>query len=257
MNILFLLFVFLFGLLIGSFLNVLIIRLPKNEDVIYKRSHCCSCQELIPWYLNIPLVSFFYLRGKCAHCGIAISKQYIFVEALTGFLAVIVFLLKAGTSTLEIYQFFFYFSVCCVFLTHTIVDLKHKILPNMLTIYLALLFLMDRLLYGSWSFALIGGAIGFLFPLGITYLFFKIKGVVGLGGGDIKLYGALGIYLGPYSVIHNIFLSCLAGSIFSLVMMAFGKMDKKTPIPFGPFILLIGVIQIFLPGFLEKLISLV
>jgi leader peptidase (prepilin peptidase)/N-methyltransferase len=248
-------FVFIVGLLLGSFFNVLILRLPKGQDFVYQRSHCPGCGSQIPWYLNIPIFSYLYLRGKCKSCDGKISLQYPLIELTSGILAVLVLHFKASLDPVGLYKFFFYYSVVSIFLCHIIIDIRHKILPNILTGYLALLFMADRFLYGSWHMTILGGAIGLLFPLLVTYVFYKIKGVIGLGGGDIKLYGTLGLLLGPYSVVHTIFMSCLVGSVFSLLMIAIGKMDRKSPIPFGPFIIVVGFVQILFPGFLEQLIS--
>ncbi len=151
--------------------------------------------------------------------------------------------------------FFFMFSVFCSFLVHFVVDLQHQILPDSVTIYLALLFLAVSALNKPINFWIIGGALGVAFPLGVTWVFYKLKGQVGLGGGDIKLFGALGIYLGPVGIMQNIFLSCFFGALVGLAMIGLGKMKKENPIPFGPFILLVGAFQIFLPDLFTSLIS--
>jgi leader peptidase (prepilin peptidase)/N-methyltransferase len=133
------------------------------------------------------------------------------------------------------------------------IDLQHQILPDSVNIYLACLFLMVSVTSQSWKYWLFGGAIGVGFPLLVTWMFYKLRGQIGLGGGDIKLYGALGLYLGPLGIIHNIFLSCFLGAIIGLFLIGFKVIKKENPIPFGPFILIISLIQIFFADWFEHL----
>ena len=155
----------------------------------------------------------------------------------------------------ELLNFFFFFSVFCVFLVHFIVDLKHQILPDSLNIYLAVLFLMITIFNYPWSHWLVGGALGFGFPLIVSWVFYQLKGQIGLGGGDIKLYGALGIYLGPIGIMQNLFLSCFLGAIVGLTLIGTKVIKRENPIPFGPFILVVGAVQIFASDWFEHLIS--
>ena len=246
-------FFFVFGALIGSFLNVLILRMPKNENFVSKRSHCPKCNKLIYWYENIPILSYVFLRGKCSGCSTGISIQYPLVELCTGIFAVLLSPSYLNIETAA--NFAFYFSIAAAFLVHFMIDVKHKILPDGINIYLALLFLSFSILTKPVGFWLLGGAIGFLFPLGITYIFYLLKNQVGLGGGDIKLYGALGLYLGPIGVLHNVFLSCILGSLISLPLILAKVIDRKTPVPFGPFIIIAATIQIYFPGIYDQIIQ--
>lgn len=242
------LFFLLFGLIIGSFLNVLILRLPKEENSsLMTRSYCPKCGKLVAWYDNIPLLSFIILKAKCRYCKAKISWQYPLIELLTGLISLA--LLPKNLSPEALLQYFFLFSIFCVFLVHAIIDLRHQILPDGLTLYLALLFLSYSLIHQNWKFWLIGGAVGFLLPLLATWLFYLLRGQIGLGGGDIKLWGALGLYLGPFGIIQNIFVSCFLGSIIGGSLLLTKRISRETPIPFGPFILLASTIQIVLPNF--------
>jgi leader peptidase (prepilin peptidase)/N-methyltransferase len=151
--------------------------------------------------------------------------------------------------------FFFYFSVFCAFLVHFVVDLKHRILPDSINLYLMSLFLLVSFINNPWTHWLIGGILGLGFPLLVSWLFYLLRGQVGLGGGDIKLYGVLGIYLGPIGVMQNIFLSCFLGSLIGIGLIASKVIKRDHPIPFGPFILIVATVQIFAESWFKQLIS--
>jgi len=247
------LFLTVFGLLIGSFLNALIYRLPRNINIAYPRSSCPNCKKIISWYENIPILSFIFLRGRCSECKTKISWRYPTVEIISGIVA---FLLAPDFANPQaLAQFFFYFSIFCVFLVHFIVDLEHQLLPDSLNIYLALIFLVDGLFKSNWMSMALGGAIGLGFPLLVSWVFYQLRGEIGLGGGDIKLYGALGLYLGPVVIMQNLFLSCFLGAIFGITLISLKLIKKENPIPFGPFILIVATIQIFTPNLYGHLMS--
>ena len=174
--------------------------------------------------MNIPVLSYVFLKGKCYFCGVKISLQYPIIELLTGF-ASLYFAPKLLTIE-GLYNYSFYFSVFCVFLVHFIIDLRHKILPDGLNVYLFLLFICYSFFHYSWVYSLSGFLIGLLFPLSVAYAFYKLKGVEGLGGGDIKLFGVLGVFLGPIGVLQNLFLSCILGTIIGGFLIALGKAQK-------------------------------
>jgi len=239
-------FSFLFGLCIGSFLNAVIFRVPREISLSASRSHCPKCDKLIYWYENIPLISYvFLLRGKCSGCKEKISIEYPLIELIVGAFAFVV--TPASLLPEYLYYYFFNISVFATFVGMFVIDLKHKIIPNSMNIYLALVLFSGIVLSEPYWHWLIGGGIGILFPLAITYAFYLLKGQIGLGGGDIKLYGALGLYLGPFGIIHNIFMSCFLGALVGGSLIVFKIIDRKTPIPFGPFILVMAFIQIYLP----------
>ena len=242
-----------FGLLVGSFLNALIYRLPRNINIAFPRSSCTNCNKIINWYENIPVISYIFLKGKCSGCGTKISLEYPIVEIIS---ALVAFLIAPSDLTgPALLSFFFFFSVFCCFLVHFIVDLKHQILPDSINIYLAFLFLLVSWFSHPWTFWLIGGAIGLGFPLLVSWIFYLLKGQVGLGGGDIKLYGALGFYLGPVGVMQNIFLSCFLGALVGITLIAAKIIKKENPIPFGPFIIVVATLQIFGESWFKHLIS--
>ncbi len=246
---------FIFGLLIGSFLNVLILRLPMGKNVVFPRSACTHCGHVLSWFENIPVLSFLALRGQCRKCQTKISWQYPIVELCTGVMAW--FLLSPGLVGFEEFIIaFFKFTVVAVFLVHILIDLRHYLLLDSLNLYLALVFLVYGLIYlpiGGMIFgALIGGGI----PYFVTWLFYKIRGVIGLGGGDIKLWSALGLYLGPLGIIYNIWLSCTLGAIVGVIFLKVKKLGKNEPLPFGPSIIIVATIQIIFPNFFREFMGL-
>ncbi|HLE11901.1 MAG TPA: prepilin peptidase [Bacteriovoracaceae bacterium] len=239
---------FVFGAIIGSFLNVLIHRMPQGEDFVFRPSHCPYCQKKIRWFENVPILSFIMLRGRCSNCQKQISWRYPIVEILGGAMAI--FLLPSAFSRYEILIFLAYFAVFSIFVVHFFIDLKHQILPDSLNGILAVIFLALTIFKHDWPFWLSGLLLGAGFPLLVTWLFYLLRGQVGLGGGDIKLFGALGIFLGPVGIIQNVFLSCALGSVVGITLILLKKMKKETPIPFGPFIIIVSFIQIFFPALL-------
>lgn len=250
MELFYTIYIFIVGLMIGSFLNVLIYRLPRELNIVM-RSKCESCGKLIRWYQNIPVLAWLVLRGRCEKCSARISWRHPFVELIVGIAAVLLF--PKQVNSISIAYFAFYFTVLGALLVHFMIDIDHKILPDSINIYLAVLFLVYSLVHYHWQHYVIGGLLGFGITYGITYAFYKLRGQIGLGGGDIKLYGALGILLGPMGIVMNIFLSCFLGSIVGGTLIATKKMSKETPIPFGPFIIIVAFMQIYFPVYMEQL----
>jgi len=246
-------FATIFGLLVGSFLNALIYRLPRGINVAFPRSSCTECKKIISWYENIPIISYVFLKGRCSGCGTQISWQYPAIEFVAALFAF--FIAPKTINSSDLLNFFFFFSVFSAFLVHLIVDLKHQILPDSINIYLALLFLVISLFTQVWTHWLIGGAIGLGFPLLVSWIFYQLKGEVGLGGGDIKLFGALGLYLGPIGIMQNIFLSCFLGALIGILLIATKLIKRENPIPFGPFIIIVAAFQIFAESSFKALIS--
>ena len=246
---------FIFGLLVGSFINVLIYRIPRNISFVMPRSRCESCKSLIQWYQNIPVISFIVLWGKCSYCKKKISWRHPLVELMVGVAAYGLF--PQDLSEHSLIFFFFFFAIYCAFVVHFFVDLDFQILPDGVNLYLAILFLAYSLFFHSWAHWLWGGIIGFGIPYTITWLFYKLRGKIGMGGGDIKLYGALGLYLGPREIVMTIFLSCLLGATIGLLLILCKMANRQTPIAFGPYIILAAVFQIFFPHYQKHLMGLI
>lgn len=244
---------FIFGLLIGSFLNVIILRLPLKKNFVSERSHCPKCGKKLEWFHNIPLISFTFLRGKCAFCNVRISWRYPLIELFTGLVSI--WLMPEYISSETLIGYFFYFSIACVFICHFMIDLDHHLLLDSLNLYLLAIFLSYAIFHFPWEYWAIGGGIGFGAPLLVTWLYYKLRGQVGLGGGDIKLFGILGIFLGPAGVLFNIFLSCFLGASIGLTLIILNRMSKEKPMAFGPSILIVAAFQIFLPHYASILQS--
>lgn len=253
-TIFYLVFTFLVGLTIGSFLNVLIYRLPREIDVVIMRSFCPSCKKTIYWYENIPIFSFLFLKGRCRKCNDKISLRYPFIELLTASFALLLF--PKYITLYSLTGYLFLICVLSIFIVHFFIDIDYKILPNSLNLMLLGLFLAYSIWHHHWTYWLIGGVVGFGMPLLVTWGFYLLRGKVGLGGGDIKLFGCLGIFLGVEGVVHNIFLSCLLGSVVGGTLLLLNKMKREDPIPFGPFIIIVAAIQILIPKYKYYLFSL-
>jgi len=239
-----------FGLMVGSFLNVVIHRIPREQSIVFPGSTCPKCGHKIKWYENIPVLSYLALGGKCSNCKTKISLRYPIIELTVGIIAGL--LAPKFFTPNAILMFLFYFSIACIFLSHFLIDIEFQILPDKINLYFLAIALPFAILNFPLAYWLIGGAIGFLGPFTVTYLFYKLRGQIGLGGGDIKLFGILGLLLGPLGVLNTIFLSCMIGAIFGITLIVIKKMGKDTPLAFGPFILIVAAIQIFFPEFAQN-----
>ena len=247
-------FVIMLGLLVGSFINVLIYRIPRKINFIISRSKCESCGALIRWYQNIPVISFIILWGRCAYCEKKISWRHPFIEVLISVGAYLLF--QKFFYGQGLLFFFFFFVVFCALVIHFFIDIDFQILPDGVNLFLAIIFLVYSLIFHSWAHWLWGGLLGFGLPYGITWLFHQMRGKIGMGGGDIKLYGALGLYLGPQQIVATLFLSCLLGSLLGICLVALKKMNRETPMAFGPCIIAAAAFQIFFSQFQDSLIRL-
>ncbi len=232
----------LFGAIVGSFLNVCIIRLPKEESIITPGSHCPHCNKPIAFYDNIPILSYFLLRGKCRHCGKPISLQYPLVEGITALSSFLLFM-KYGPSLTYLLYFAFFSALIVI----TGIDLYHQIIPDVISIpgigvglLSALLFLPITFLNSLFGILLGGGSL-FLVATLYQWLFKR----EGMGGGDVKLLAMIGAFLGWKAVILTIILGSLVGSVIGIVIILLKGKDFKYAIPFGPFLSLGAVISLF------------
>lgn len=242
---------FVLGALIGSFLNVLIYRLPRGLNFVTKRSHCPHCEHTIAWYYNIPLLGFLFLRAKCAYCKAPISWRYFIVELITATFS-LYFFSYVYSPLLYPYEAILFFTCFCILVVHFFIDIEHYLLLDSLNIFLLVLIALYSVFHFDFFHYFLGGLLGFGMTYVVTWIFYKVKGQVGLGGGDIKLFGILGLYLGPIGVVYLIFLSCLLGSIVGITMIALKKMNKDQPLAFGPYIIIVALWQIyFTPNYLS------
>lgn len=235
-------FVFILGMLTGSFLNVCICRLPKGESVVSPPSHCPSCSYKIRWYDNIPVVSYLFLRGKCRGCGSHISLQYPLVELLNGALALLLFLRFGPTPA-----FAALFLFCSALVVITFIDIEHQIIPDEISLPGIIIgFVLSFFLPGhSWLNSLLGILLGGGSLLLVAYGYQRLTGKEGMGGGDIKLLAMMGAFLGWKAIPFIIFASSLTGSLIGVSMMLLQKKDSKLAIPFGPYLALGAILYIF------------
>ena len=238
-------FCLVLGLLIGSFLNVVIWRVPRGESIVSPPSHCPNCDQPISPRDNIPLVSWLLLRGRCRNCGVAISARYPTVELVTGLLFAALAWRIGPHAALPA---FLYLAAIAVALA--LIDLDTRRLPNVIVLpsYLvaAALLGLAAVVDGDWSRlgrAALGGAALFSFYFLLVLIYPK-----GMGFGDVKLAGVLGLYLGWVgwgALLVGAFLGFLLGGLLGGLLMVVGKAGRKTAIPFGPWMLAGALIAVF------------
>jgi leader peptidase (prepilin peptidase)/N-methyltransferase len=244
----------LFGMCVGSFLNVCIFRLPLGRSVVAPRSMCPRCHKPISWYDNIPILSYVILEGRCRHCNGKISSRYIIVEALTMVLSTATFY---HFGKLPEYLIYFCFLIAPLIVV-TFIDLEHRLIPDVISIPGVAAGAMARLAFthGPWTPTLIdimlgvlvGG--GFLCIVGLGYEWLKKQ--EGLGGGDVKLAAMLGAFFGWKAVIFILLVSSVLGSIVGILLIVVLKKGLKYAMPFGPFLVVAAYIYLF---FGEKILN--
>ena len=228
MEILIYIFVFLYAISIGSFLNVVIYRLPIGENIACGRSHCTTCNTPIKARDLVPIVSFLSLGGKCRTCKSKISIQYLFIEMLTGILAVGI-AYKFGFTYFSLLIFLF----TLVLIVIAMIDLQTMEIPNVLHLLVGILAI--GFIFSSQDVSLMERGIGFFAisaPMYLLVLFIKD----GFGGGDIKFIACVGLVLGYKNTILTMFMACILASIVSICLLSLKKVDRKSHIPFGPYL---------------------
>jgi len=241
----------LLGAVVGSFLNVCIYRIPTGESIVLPASHCPACGEPIRWYDNIPVISYLILRGKCRQCDERISPLYPVIEIVTAVMAALLFR-KYGLSI----DFFFAFLFTCALIVITFIDLKHQIIPDIITLpgiplfALAAILFMDITIKDSLLGILVGG--GFLYAVAFGYQLLTKR--EGMGGGDIKLLAMMGGFLGWQSIWFIIMAASIVGAVVGIFVIIRKGKDTRYAIPFGPFLSIAAVAYIFWGhGFMRSL----
>ena len=253
----------LLGLLVGSFLNVVILRLPPRlmhqwradarellelpdpgeaapPNLVTRASHCPKCGHGLAWWENIPVLSWLALRGRCRGCGTAISLQYPVVEIATAVLSALVVLRFGATAEGGVALL-----VTWALVALTGIDLRTQLLPDQITLPLLWLGLIAAAngLFLSPTAAIAGAAAGYLSLWSVYWLFKLLTGKEGMGYGDFKLLGALGAFCGVMGLLPIILLSSLIGAVVGGTWLAIRGRDRATPIPFGPFLAAAGWVQ--------------
>ena len=246
-------FIGAFGLCIGSFLNVVIIRVPIDKSIVTPGSACPGCGTPIGWYDNLPILSFIVLRGKCRHCGLKISWRYPAIEALTGAITVLMFLRYGLTFQTGIYLVLAYGMIAVA-----VIDAEHMIIPDGLSIGGAVLGLCLSFVPGGVTplESLIGaaGASGSLALIRWGHM--KITGIEGMGLGDVKLAATIGAFLGWFPLPPTFLLSTLSGLLIAGALLIIQRKGARTPIPFGTFLAAGTVAYVFVePWWISYLLS--
>ncbi len=225
----------LYGLVIGSFLNVCIYRIPREESIVFPSSHCPNCGTKLKAYDLVPLLSYIVQRGKCRYCGEKISPQYPIVELLNALVYILIYN-KFGLSL----SFIFYGIIFSILIVIAFIDLKEMIIPDILVILIIIITIIYKvllfLLYSKSPDLL--NSIGGLVLSSLLFVLIILVSKGGMGGGDVTLIGSLGFILGIKNIFLTIFLSFILGAIISVILLITKIKGKKDPIPFGPFIIL-------------------
>lgn len=237
-----LLLIFLFGLCIGSFLNVCIYRIPESKSIVSPGSMCPGCGNPIKVYDNIPVLSYIILKAKCRNCSAHISLRYPTVELLTGLITLSTFL-KFGPGMEAVIYFIFIATLVVI----TFIDMDHRIIPDVISIPGIIVFFVAALLIPTVSVRdsllgiLAGGGILFI----IAELYFRVTGKEGMGGGDVKLLAMIGALVGWQGVLFTIFVSSLVGTVIGIIVMLIQGKNLKLAVPFGPFLSIGAVVYVF------------
>lgn len=226
---------FLFGLVVGSFLNVCIFRIPKGETVVTVPSHCTSCGHKLVWYDLFPFFSYLFLGGKCRYCKAKISVQYPIVELLNALLWVVIYIVFGGLSVTSVIYCLFASALVVI----SVIDIRDGIIPDRINAFIFILgIIITALDYNNWAVHIIG-FFAVSVPL-LVPLFIK-----GMGGGDVKLFAVCGLLVGWKLIVLTLVAACFLGTAFSIFIMIKNKATGKTAVKFGPFIslgLLISVV---------------
>jgi len=241
--------IFILGLIVGSFSNVCIYRIPRNESIVYPASHCPKCRSNISPKDNIPLLSYILLKGRCRNCKSKISIQYPVVEFLTGFIYLIIYLIY-GLSI----QTLIYIILSSALIIIAFIDLNEQIVPDVISLPGIVLGLILSFFVSYISFVnsalgvLVGGGIILIIGLAGSAIFKKEA----MGGGDVKLAAMIGAFLGWRYIIISLFLGFFLGALAGIILILSKIKSREDVVPFGPFIVL-GSLITLLWG--EKIIS--
>ncbi len=225
--------VFLFGLCIGSFLNVCIYRIPERKSIVFPSSQCPKCGASIRFYDNLPVIGWLLLRGRCRDCGDRISWRYPVVELLTGSFGLAI-AVKFGLTIPAVIYFIFTIALIVI----TFIDIDHRIIPDRITLpgiplAFAATFLLPEM---TWLSSLVGLLVGGGSLLLVAVVYSTLTGKEGMGGGDIKLLAMIGALCGWQGVLFTVFFASLLGSITGISTLRDRGEKMKAAIPFGPFL---------------------
>ncbi len=252
-----------FGAILGSFFNVLIVRMPQGLSLIRPPSHCPQCKNAIKWWQNIPMVSYLALGGKCSNCDVKIPAFYFFVEFLSSLIAILgCYLILSGWIDPKYALGFFILSLFTIPIF--IIDIKHYLIPDALTYTGTAIAFVEGFIPGGKSpvEVLLGWSIAFGGFWLLGYITGKIVKKEALGFGDVKLLGMIGAFFGLQNTLFCIFFSALCGCTVFLILLIAGKFDRENPLPFGPFLCIGGLCAVlwgarFLDFYMSFIIQLI
>jgi leader peptidase (prepilin peptidase) / N-methyltransferase len=229
---------------LGSFLNVVILRVPLGESIVSPGSRCPKCRQPIRFYDNVPILSFIILGGRCRDCGAPISWRYPLIEFISACLSLGLYY-KFGFTPAYLILFAFCASMLIIFW----IDLDHMIIPDTISLG-GLIVGVVATVFGiipgmTWKMSVIGLMFGALVLYIPAVVYEKLRGIEGLGGGDVKLLAMIGAFCGPYGALFVLIVSSLVGSLAGILNMAFRGGSSTTPIPFGPFLASAAVLYVF------------
>lgn len=255
MSLVFVFSAFFIGAIVGSFLNVVIYRLPRGKSLVKPSSRCSACRSSIPAWRNIPLFSYLLSAGRCSHCGAIYSVRYFGVELLTGLFFVAIYF-HFGMSV----QSFLVACLVAMLISASFIDLELKIIPDEISLggwafFLFTAFLGDGIMGLSFIDAVIGSLIGFSSFWILSRAYYFVMGEEGLGGGDVKLMGMIGAALGVEAVLTSVLVGSFVGAIISLFLIIALKKGRRFPIPFGPFLAAGALVSLFELDFWQIWIS--
>jgi leader peptidase (prepilin peptidase)/N-methyltransferase len=252
----------LIGLAIGSFLNVVIVRLPLHESVVHPRSRCPQCRASITWRDNVPVFSYILLGGRCRHCKKSISVRYPLVEALTAVIAALLYL-KFGFTT----EWYIYFPFCAALIALALIDVDHRILPDRITLngiwiglLVSVIFLEPSPLtltilrmvglegidphLQSLVASIIGAIVGGGLLWGVAEAYYRLRGVEGMGMGDVKMMAMVGAFLGAPMALLTIMVGSLVGSVVGVALIRLTGKSRDYELPFGTFLSFAAVLAV-------------
>ena len=251
------------GLVIGSFLNVCILRIPQEVPITVPRSHCPHCKKLIRWYDNVPVLSYLILGGRCRRCKKKISARYPLIEAVSGLISVLLYL-KFGLGV----EWVLFFGFSAALLVLAFIDLDHRILPDVITlngmwlgvlssVYLAqpippivlgIVRVAGLEVTNPRILALVGSLLGVVAGGGLLWgvgeAFKRLRGIEGMGFGDVKMMAMVGAFLGAPMALFTIMLGSILGSVIGLVFMGFTGKSRDYELPFGTFLGIAGIVVV-------------
>jgi len=229
------------GLCIGSFLNVVIYRVPIGQSIVTPPSRCRKCGYQLQWYDNIPVLSWLFLRGRCRKCGVGVSMQYPIVELITGALFVLVIWMTPPGPLLATRLI-----LVCILIALFGIDLEHQILPNVITLPgIAIGVLLSLIAPPGWKDALVGVLLGGGVLYAIAGAYYLWRREEGMGMGDVKMLAMIGAFLGWKAVMVTLVLASFAGATIGLAMMALQRGTMKLALPFGTFLAIGAIVAMF------------